>query len=90
MYLATINLLQAAVVRIPLTFLYDAGLVTTFSLAYAFILPLVVWDLVTLRRIHVATLWGGGGIILSLPLRLWASSTTAWLSVATWTMHLVQ
>jgi uncharacterized membrane protein YozB (DUF420 family) len=37
MCLATINLLQAAIVRIPLGFLYDAGPVTTFLLAFVFI-----------------------------------------------------
>src|SRR5262249_4157238 len=73
MYLATINLLQAAVVRIPWSFVHYAGPWRTFPIAYAFVVPLAVWDLGTLGRIHAATLWGGLGIILSLPVRLWLS-----------------
>lgn len=51
MYLATINLLQAVIVRIPAAVLYDPEQMTTFLLAYTFIAPLVVWDIATLRRI---------------------------------------
>lgn len=89
MYLATINLLQAAIVRIPLPFLFFAGPWITFLAAYMFILPLVIWDLRTLGGIHKATLWGGAGIILSLPIRLWLSETTAWLTIAEWSVRLV-
>lgn len=89
MYLATMNLLQAAIVRIPLAFLYDAGLVTTLLLAYTFIVPLFVWDIGVLRRIHPATLWGGLGLIVSLPLRLWLSGTAVWLTAAKWAVDLV-
>jgi hypothetical protein len=89
MYLAAINLLQAAIVRIPVAFLYDAGPVTTFLLAYTFIAPLVVWDIGALRRLHPATLWGGLGIVVSLPVRLWLSRTTVWLTAAKWAVDLV-
>ncbi len=82
MLLATVNLLQAAVVRIPLEFTHFEGPVRTFLLAYTFILPLVFWDVRTLGRIHPATLWGGGAIVVSLPLRLWISGTQMWLSIA--------
>ena len=68
--------------RIPVPFTYNAGPVTTFLLAYVFIVPLVVWDLRALGRVHPATLWGGLGIVASLPLRLWFSSTQMWLAVA--------
>jgi hypothetical protein len=86
-YLATINLLQAAVVRIPLSFLHFAGPWRTYPVAYAFVLPLFIWDFSVLRRIHPATLWGGLGIIVSLPVRLWLSGTAAWLAVAEWAVH---
>jgi FtsH-binding integral membrane protein len=89
MFLATINLLQAAIVRIPLAFLYDAGPLTTFLLAYTFIVPLVVWDIGVLRRMHPATRWGGLGLIASLPVRLWLSRTAVWLTAAKWAVDLV-
>jgi hypothetical protein len=82
-------LLQAAIVRIPFAFLYDAGPVTTFLLAYSFILPLVVWDIGVFRRIHPATLWGGLAIVVSLPVRLWISGTAVWLTTAKWAVDLV-
>ena len=84
MYLATINLLQAAIVRIPLPFLSVAGPWTTFLIAYAFVLPLCFYDSRVLGRLHPATLWGGVGIVLSLPVRLWLSESSAWLAVARW------
>jgi len=90
MYLATINLLQAAIVRIPLGVIYNAGPATTFLLAYAFIVPLVVWDVCVSHRIHPATLWGGSGIVASLPLRMWLSSTEQWLAVAQVAVQLVK
>jgi hypothetical protein len=89
MYLATINLLQAAIVRFPFAFLYDAGPVMTFLLAYSFIAPLVVWDIGVFRRIHPATLWGGLGIVVSLPVRLWLAGTAVWLTAAKWAVDLV-
>lgn len=89
MYLATINLLQAAIVRIPVPFLYFAGPWVTFSVAYMFILPLMIWDLRTLGGIHKATLWGGAGILVSLPVRLWLSETPAWLTTAEWAVRFV-
>ena len=89
MYLATINLLQAAIVRIPVAFLYDAGPVTTFLLAYTFIAPLVIWDIGALRRIHPATLWAGLAMVVSLPVRLWISGTAVWLTAAKWVVDLV-
>lgn len=82
MYLATINLLQAAIVRIPLPFLYFAGPWTTFPVAYAFVLPLFLWDLGALGRIHPATLWGSAGLVASLPVRMWLSETSPWLALA--------
>jgi hypothetical protein len=89
MLLATINLLQAPIARMPLAFVHNLSPVKTFLLAYVFILPLVIWDISVLRRIHPVTLWGGLGIIASLPLRFWMSSTETWLTVARWAVHLV-
>ena len=90
MLLATINLLQAAIVRTPIRFPVDFIPAETFILADLFILPMVVWDLCILRRIHPATLWGGLAILVSLPLRFWLSETPAWLTAADWLIGLLR
>ena len=89
MLLATINLLQAAIVRTPIRFPVDFIPAETFVLADLFILPIVVWDLCVLRRIHPATLWGGLAILASLPVRYWLSGTEYWLAIARWAVGLV-
>jgi FtsH-binding integral membrane protein len=43
---------------------------------------LFLFDWRTRGRIHPATLWAGGALLLSQPIRLWLNGTTAWQSVA--------
>ena len=90
MLLATTNLLQAAVVRIPLDFIVNGHPLISFLLPYVFILALVIWDWRTIRRIHPATLWGGLAIIGSLPLRFWIAESDAWLALAGWAVNIVR
>ncbi len=83
MLLASINLLTAAIARWP-------GVIAAgtpplfFGLTDLFLVPIVIWDLVSRGRLHPATLWGGLLIIGSQPLRLVVSGTTAWLEFARW------
>ncbi len=84
MLLATINLLQAAVVRLPISFPDIFGPARTFLFADLFILPIIAWDIAVLRRVHPATLWGGLAIVVSLPVRFWVSETELWLTTAHW------
>jgi hypothetical protein len=54
-------------------------------LSYALVLgPLVVYDFVRLRRIHLATLWGGAILILRHPLHAVVAYTDEWQRVAAW------
>jgi hypothetical protein len=55
-----------------------------FALADLFIVAIVARDLVTLRRVHPATLWGGLFLFLSQPIRFLISGTHPWLSFASW------
>ena len=87
MLLSTIALLAAAVARLPLEIM-KAGPPAFFGLTDLFILPIVVYDLITLRRIHRATLLGGLLIIASQPLRLMLAGTQPWLSFANWLISL--
>ncbi len=82
-------MLQPAIVRIPLDFIIEAGPLTSFVLADLFVMPLVVWDVGVLRRIHPATLWGGLAVVASLPSRVWISGTQPWLVLAEWAVDLV-
>jgi uncharacterized membrane protein YozB (DUF420 family) len=83
MLIGSIAILSSAIARWPVEFL-DAGPPAFFGVTDLFLVPLVVWDVLTLRRLHPATLWGGGVLVVSQPLRLAVSGTEAWLSFARW------
>jgi hypothetical protein len=55
-----------------------------FALCDLFLLAIVTRDLVTLRRVHPATLWGGIFLVACQPTRFLISGTHAWLSLAGW------
>ncbi len=54
-----------------------------------FLVPMVVWDLASRRRVHPVTLWGGLALIFSQPLRFMLSGTHAWLGFAGWAVNLL-
>ena len=87
MLLATIAILAAAVARLPFSIM-QAGPPAFFGVTDLFIVPLVIYDLVTLKRVHRATLFGGLLIIASQPLRLILAGTGAWLAFANWLISL--
>jgi len=80
--LATIELMNAAVDRLPGVF--AAGLAPFYPGTDLFLLALVVYDGVRLRRLHPATLWGGLFLVALQALRVSLMNTNAWLAVATW------
>jgi hypothetical protein len=84
MLLATLAILPAAVARLPIGFIETGGPFVFFGLSDLFILPLLVFDIVTRGRPHRATLLGGALIIISHPLRMVIGGTHAWLAFATW------
>jgi uncharacterized membrane protein YozB (DUF420 family) len=84
MLLATANLLEAAIVRIPLAFIADGAPLMGRWLSDVFIVLLVIWDLRSRGRLHPATLWGGLLMVLSQPLRLMVGATQPWLTFARW------
>ncbi len=49
-----------------------------------FLLPLVAYDLWSLRRIHRATLWAGGLLIAVHALRIPFAGTALWQGFAGW------
>jgi hypothetical protein len=88
MLLATISILTAAIARLPFAIL-QAGPPAFFALTDIFIVACLIYDLVTLKRIHRATALAGLLIVTSQPLRLIIGGTQAWLSFANWLTHFV-
>jgi hypothetical protein len=88
MLLATISILAAAIARLPFGIL-QAGPPAFFGLTDVFIVACIVFDLITLKRVHRATALAGLLIIASQPLRLIIGGTPAWLTFATWLTHWV-
>lgn len=86
MLLATIALLPPAIARWVL--LLGLGPPVIFAIATLLLVPLVVWDLRTLHRLHPVTLWAGSLLVVSGPLRLLLARTDGWLRVADWLMAL--
>jgi len=84
MLLGTIAILPAAVARLPIGFIQTGGPLVFFGLSDLFILPLLVFDIITRGRPHRATLIGGALIVISHPLRMVIGGTQAWLAFATW------
>lgn len=88
MLLASIGLLDAAVVRWPLADMTAGvgGLMWTRTDVGVdlFLVPMVIWDIASRGRVHRVTLIGGLAVIASQPLRLLLSETNAWLSFARW------
>ena len=83
MTLAMISLLAAPIARIHFPLL-PPGPPTFFGLADLFIVALLIYDLVTRRKVHPATMWGGLLVVASQPLRLVIAGTPAWMAFARW------
>jgi len=88
MMLATVSILAAAIARLPFSIM-QAGPPAFFGLTDLFIVACVLYDLITLKRIHRATALAGLLIVVSQPLRLVVGGTHAWLTFATWLTHWV-
>lgn len=89
MLLATISILPAAVARLPFAFIQQTGPLAFFGLADLFIIPCIIYDIISRGRVHRATVLGGLLIVASQPLRLMIAGTQTWLSFATWLTQLV-
>jgi hypothetical protein len=84
MLLATIGILPAAVARLPFAFIQQYGPLAFFGLSDLFIIPCLIFDIITRGRPHRATVLAGALIVISHPLRLLIGGTHAWLAFATW------
>ena len=93
MILASITLIEAAIARWPFALVNAESPVPLLStlnlLVDLYLVPLIVWDFATRRRIHPVTLWGGLALIASHPLRLMVAQTSGWMAFAGWSVHLI-
>jgi hypothetical protein len=80
------TILAAAIARLPFPIM-KAGPPAFFGFTDAFVVACIVYDLITLKRVHRATVFGAILIIASQPLRLMLGETHAWLSFANWLTH---
>src|SRR6185369_16981157 len=81
MLLATISILDAAVSRLPFSFIHAdlAGLPIIYGTTDSLIVGCIIYDLISRKRIHRATVLGGLLIVVSQVMRLVIARTNAWL-----------
>jgi len=93
MLLATMSLLGPALARIATqamlsfsapgtTFVSVPGAIAALVLVDLFLAALVIYDLTTRGRLHPATLWGGGFLLVSQPLRVMIAHSQPWQDFA--------
>jgi len=87
MLLGTLNLLTAAVTRIPLAFIQSGGLLTVFGLPDLFIVACVAYDTLRRRGLHPAFAWGALLSIAWPVLAIWIGGSSAWVKTATWLLR---
>jgi hypothetical protein len=80
MVLAYVSLIVAAVARLP--GMRSLGPLAFFGGAYLFVGVAAIYDFVSRGRVHKAYLWGGGALVLSVPVRLMVSGTGPWRAFA--------
>jgi hypothetical protein len=81
MVLAMASLLPPAIIRWPIATDRPAVIV---GMLLVFVAAAPVYDLLSRRRLHPVSLWGGLVFMASVPLRLALSHTETWHRVASW------
>ena len=76
MLMAYVSIVVAAVARLP--GVLPLGPVVFFGLAFMVVLAGVIYDKAARGHVHPVYVWGGGLLVISIPLRLAISRTEAW------------
>jgi len=82
MLLATISLLGPALARIVTQVTGVGGAIGALWLMDVFLAAIVAYDFAARGRLHPATLWGGGLLLISEPLRVAIAHTGPWQAFA--------
>jgi hypothetical protein len=92
MLLASLSLIGAAVIRWPFPIMFAPSPVPGYAIydiaGLAFLLPLVAWDLTTLKRIHPVTLYGGLVLIAMPPITTLVSQSSWWFAFGSWVVRI--
>jgi hypothetical protein len=80
MLLAYVSIIVAAIARLP--GLLPLGPPVFFGLSLVFVAAGVLYDVISRGRVHKAYVWGGAILVLSIPVRLGLSTTSAWRAFA--------
>jgi hypothetical protein len=86
MLIATIGMLMPAMGRLLLPIPFPAVIAATYGIMLG---ALIVWDIKSQGKIHVATRWGGSFLIASWIFRLSIMQTATWLAFAGWAQSFV-
>lgn len=81
--IANIALAFAPLIRIPAPLLY-LNIPNATRASYLFLLPVVLYDLWSVRRIHPATLWSSVFLVVTYEARTPIAGTAAWHAFAAW------
>jgi hypothetical protein len=88
MLLASLSIISPAVIRWPFDIMFGPSPVPGYAVydlaSLAFLLPLIAWDLTTLKRIHPVTLYGGLALIAMVPIINLISQTRWWYAFGDW------
>ncbi|HEY4944359.1 MAG TPA: hypothetical protein VII56_23225 [Rhizomicrobium sp.] len=86
--LACIVLMDPSIGRWPVAFIADIPDASFWLKILLFLVPLAIWDVATLKRLHPATLIGGTILIAEGLLRGPLGATPQWLAFAKWAVGL--
>jgi len=93
MLMASFALVEAAVARWPFAVMPAESPIPGISVMeaclYLLLVPMIVWDVVSRRRLHPVTLWGVLAFIACFRFRLPLAETDAWQAFASWATGLV-
>ena len=84
--IATIGILDAAIARWPLAIVQNHVLADLCN--YAFLIPIVLYDLWSTGKVHRATIWAGLFVIIVQQVRVPIGTTAPWHEFAAWARSL--
>ena len=84
--IATIALLDAAIARWPLPIIQQKPFMMDIFM-YFFLVPIILYDLWVMRRVHKATIWGSVFLVVLHQIRVPLAFTALWQAFATWVQH---
>jgi hypothetical protein len=82
MLLSALNMLPAAVARIPLDLIQSNGALAFYGIPDLCVVAVVAYDTMKQGRLHPAYFWGALLLIASHPLRIMLAGTDIWLGFA--------